>query len=98
LNSRIEFDYDNRLVRGLDYYTGIIFELKNKEGKAMLGGGRYDNLYKKIDKFSNFPSIGFAFGIERLIDYVIENREISIWNELNKKSLEILIIFYELDD
>jgi len=60
------------LVRGLDYYTKTVFEIKedSEEGKAqgaLVGGGRYDNLAKILGG-KNVPACGGACGIERLIN------------------------------
>ena len=63
---KIEIDYS--LVRGLDYYSGFVFEaLSNELGAqdAFLGGGRYDVLSEKLGG-KNLPAIGMAIGIERL--------------------------------
>ena len=65
----LPFKYDYRLVRGLDYYTGLVFEVNLGGEKTLLGGGRYDNLYREMGK-GRFPAIGFAIGIERLVDYL----------------------------
>ncbi|MCZ6807273.1 MAG: histidine--tRNA ligase [Deltaproteobacteria bacterium] len=59
------------LVRGLDYYTGTLFEVLGKgEGlgaqNALLGGGRYDQLVKSLGG-PDTPAIGFAMGLERLL-------------------------------
>ena len=58
-----------RLVRGLDYYTGTVFEWTTDalgaQG-AVCGGGRYDNLVAEIGGPAN-PAIGFAIGLERLV-------------------------------
>ncbi|NLG33165.1 MAG: ATP phosphoribosyltransferase regulatory subunit, partial [Syntrophomonadaceae bacterium] len=56
---------DMGVLRGLDYYTGVIFEGYSPQlGYGLLGGGRYDNL---MDQFGlNRPSTGFAIGIDRL--------------------------------
>lgn len=63
------FIYDPTLSRGLDYYTGLIFEVIDEDyGLISLGGGgRYDNL---IGTFSgkNFPAVGFAFGFDRIFE------------------------------
>jgi histidyl-tRNA synthetase len=67
-----DFYFDPSLARGLDYYTGSIFELK-LDGKtkdlSIGGGGRYDNL---IGIFSGrqIPAVGFSFGLDRLIELV----------------------------
>jgi len=61
---------DQSLVRGLDYYTGIVFEtVSEKLGAqdAILGGGRYDNLSKQLGG-KDMHAIGFAIGVERIIE------------------------------
>ena len=62
----IKIDY--KLVRGLDYYTGFVFEAISDElgaQDAYLGGGRYDELCSQLGG-KNLPAIGMAIGIERL--------------------------------
>lgn len=65
IDARIIFD--PTLVRGMNYYTGPIFEIKVEEiSSAIGGGGRYDEM---ISKYSNLdtPACGFSIGFERLI-------------------------------
>ena len=67
-----DFIFDPTLARGLDYYTGIIFEMKlngKPEELTIGGGGRYDNL---IGMFAgrDIPAVGFSFGIDRIIDLI----------------------------
>ena len=60
---------NQRLVRGLDYYTSTVFEfVMSHEGaqNTVLAGGRYDNLVEKMSG-KKVPAIGFAAGIERLM-------------------------------
>ena len=69
--SRIGADVaiDNRLVRGLDYYTKTAFEILAGElgaQNAICGGGRYDNLAEAIGG-PHVPGVGFASGIERIV-------------------------------
>lgn len=63
----IKFSLD--LVRGLDYYTGPVWEiiLRDVQIGSVAGGGRYDNL---IEKYAGiiYPATGTSFGVERLID------------------------------
>ena len=65
----IAFSFDFSLVRGLDYYTGTVFEVQY-EGlgaqSAIMGGGRYDTLVEQLGGPAT-PAVGFACGIERLI-------------------------------
>jgi histidyl-tRNA synthetase len=60
---------NQRLVRGLDYYTSTVFEfVMDHEGaqNTVLAGGRYDDLVEKMSG-KKVPAIGFAAGIERLM-------------------------------
>lgn len=72
----IEFDLS--LARGLDYYTGMIFEAIEGEGTnvgSIAGGGRYDNLIAKMsgtDK--NIPATGGSIGIERIFT-ILEKKQ-----------------------
>ena len=74
---KIEIDYG--LVRGLDYYTGLVFEAISDElgaQDAYLGGGRYDNLSEQLGG-KDLTCIGMAIGIERLAllsNIVIEDK------------------------
>jgi histidyl-tRNA synthetase len=67
------YQYDYCLVRGLDYYTGLVFEVDLGTEKAILGGGRYDKLYQELGGVS-VPAAGFAIGIERLVNYLENSR------------------------
>jgi histidyl-tRNA synthetase len=63
------FKFDPTLARGLDYYTGVIFEVEVEgyDVGSVAGGGRYDNL---IGMFAgrDIPAVGFAFGFDRLME------------------------------
>ncbi|MFC1501165.1 histidine--tRNA ligase [Elusimicrobiota bacterium] len=64
-----EFVVDHKLVRGLDYYTRTVFEIRSKSvgsQDALAAGGRYDNLVRELGGAAT-PSIGFALGSERVI-------------------------------
>ena len=65
----VAYRLNPRLVRGLDYYTGTVFEWTTGElgaQGAVCGGGRYDNLVAEIGGPAT-PAIGFAIGLERLV-------------------------------
>ena len=67
---KIEIDFN--LVRGLDYYSGFVFEAISSELGAQdsfLGGGRYDQLSTQLGG-KDMPSIGMAIGLERLANIV----------------------------
>ncbi|NMR32952.1 histidine--tRNA ligase [Chryseobacterium aquaticum] len=59
--------FDITLARGLDYYTGAIFEVKADEAQmgSIGGGGRYDNL-TEVFGVKNVPGIGISFGLDRI--------------------------------
>ncbi len=65
----IPYHVNRRLVRGLDYYNGVVFEI-TAEGlgaqNAVAGGGRYNNLYQELGG-SATPCTGFSIGMERLL-------------------------------
>ncbi|MDD3775012.1 MAG: histidine--tRNA ligase [Sulfurovaceae bacterium] len=68
----IAYEVDTNLVRGLDYYSKTAFEfISNDIGSqsAIAGGGRYDRLVEFLDGRST-PAVGFALGIERIMDLV----------------------------
>ncbi len=72
----IKYVIDNLLVRGLDYYSHTIFELKISNGQykdAIGGGGRYDGLLKLLGG-PDVSGIGFAIGMERLMMLLDENK------------------------
>ena len=68
----IDFAVDTHIVRGLDYYSKTVFEVHDKSGIAICGGGRYDNLISEIGG-PELPSMGFGMGIERLLMTIEEN-------------------------
>ncbi len=67
---------DLRIVRGLAYYTGVVFEAFDRGGKlrAIAGGGRYDNLIHHLsDGAAALPAVGFAMGDVVLGELLREN-------------------------
>ncbi len=72
---RISFEINPRLVRGLDYYVRTTFELTTTElgaQNAVAGGGRYDGLIELLGGPRD-PAIGFAVGIERVVQLLPES-------------------------
>ena len=68
---KIPYEIDTKLVRGLDYYAHVVFEIQTHiEGfgsqNALGGGGRYDNLVSELGG-PDVSGIGFALGLERLL-------------------------------
>jgi len=65
----ISYRINNRLVRGLDYYTRTAFEIQSSQlgaQSAVCGGGRYDRLIAELGG-SDVPAVGWAIGLERLV-------------------------------
>lgn len=82
--NNINYEIDNNLVRGLDYYSGVVFEydFTSKNGNnlgALGGGGHYNNLVKDIGG-PDIEGCGFAFGIERLVSLM---KEEELFNNLD---------------
>ncbi len=68
----IKFTENPDLVRGMDYYTGTVFEFTNNQlgaQNSILGGGRYDNLISDLGG-NRLPATGFALGVDRLAEIV----------------------------
>lgn len=64
--------YDPQIIRGLDYYTGVVFEAWDVggDGRAVLGGGHYDNLVADVGG-TPLPGVGFAMG-DMMITLILE--------------------------
>lgn len=66
----IPYEINRRLVRGLDYYTGTVFEVIAPglgAQDAIAGGGRYDGLYRELGMKKAVPCTGWSLGVERLL-------------------------------
>jgi len=71
--SKNNYQFDPTIVRGLDYYTGPIFETvvtKPKIG-SITGGGRYDNLIKSLGG-PDISAVGTTIGLDRIVDCITE--------------------------
>lgn len=80
---RVNFEIVPYLVRGLDYYTGTVFEISHPDlgaQDALGAGGRYNNLVKELGG-QDLGAIGFAFGVERLL-LVMQNSETKAQKDL----------------
>lgn len=74
----VEFKLNDRLVRGLDYYSRTAFEFTHGAlgaQNAILGGGRYDGLAELLGSPQPAPGIGFAIGEDRLVMALSESAE-----------------------
>jgi len=71
-NYSIPYEIDNKLVRGLDYYNDVVFEISASTPSgidygALIGGGRYDYLVEQFNGPS-LPSFGFGLGVDRIAE------------------------------
>ncbi len=87
-------EYSPTLARGLDYYTGLIFEVEIPEYPvgSVCGGGRYDNL---IGMFAGqqIPAVGCAFGFDRTLEAM---EELNLFpQELTSSSTKVLVTIFE---
>ncbi len=87
---------DPTLARGLDYYTGAIFEVKVPEASvgSICGGGRYDDL-TGIFGLPNMPGIGISFGADRIYD-VLE--EFDLFPKESVESTQVLFVLFDEED
>ena len=79
----INFEVNDKLVRGLDYYNKTVFEWKTKDLGAqdtVCGGGRYDDLVAQLGG-KDSPAVGFSMGLERLILLVKEYSKDNVTTE-----------------
>ncbi|MCX6800837.1 MAG: histidine--tRNA ligase [Candidatus Diapherotrites archaeon] len=67
-------ELDLSLARGLDYYTGLVFEIKAGEGPSIGGGGRFDKLIEAYGG-NPTPAVGIGFGVSRILDFMKEKGE-----------------------
>jgi histidyl-tRNA synthetase len=81
--------FNPTLVRGLDYYTGPIFEAIVEEPKigSLVGGGRFDNLINSLGG-PNIPATGLAFGFDRIVDSIVE---LNLLPNLSKTTTKVLV-------
>lgn len=92
IEAEISVKFDLTLARGIDYYTGAIFEVK-ADGVAMGsigGGGRYDDL-TAVFGVKNIPGIGISFGLDRI--YLVME-ELNLYPENLSQTTEFLIANY----
>ena len=103
-SSDIKYRINNRLVRGLDYYTRTTFEIVSKQlgaQNAVCGGGRYDTLVEELGGKPT-PATGFAIGVDRVIEVMraqnvlipeskaVDLFIVSLGEEAKKKGYDIL--------
>lgn len=87
-------EFDPEVIRGLDYYTGIVFEARPVGGgRAILGGGHYDNLISDVGG-DLLPAVGFAMG-DVMISTMLE--DLGIFDAVPSTPAEALVTVFDAD-
>lgn len=90
----IDYEVDSELVRGLDYYTGLVWELYDENNLslgAIGGGGKYASLVAQLGG-PEFEGIGFSLGVERVLLALSPERKQEI---AEKHPLDVMIIDFQ---
>ena len=87
------FAYDPQVIRGLLYYTGTVFEARDlaKDGRAILGGGRYENLVGEVGG-DPLSGVGFAMG-DVMIRVVLE--KYGLYPELKVQPADVMVACFD---
>ena len=85
--------FDPKIVRGLDYYTGVVFEARDvgKSTRAILGGGRYDDLVKDVGG-EPLTGVGFAMG-DVVLPIILE--QYGLLPDLQVNPTQILVTIFD---
>jgi histidyl-tRNA synthetase len=95
-DNNISYEIDTNLVRGLDYYSKTAFEFVSDNigsQSAIAGGGRYDRLVEFLDGRPT-PAVGFAMGIERLLELIKmpqESREGYYFGAMDDEAVDTIV-------
>lgn len=94
--NKAKLEFDVTLARGLNYYTGAIFEVKanNVSIGSICGGGRYDDL-TGIFGLKGLSGVGISFGADRIYD-VLE--ELQLFPAFNEESTQLMLVNFGVDD
>ena len=90
-----DIQFDITLARGLNYYTGCIFEVAAKDVKmgSIGGGGRYDDL-TGVFGLKNVSGVGISFGADRIYDCL---EELDLFPKESQQSLKVLLVAFDAD-
>lgn len=95
-DNNIKYEVNTNLVRGLDYYSKTAFEFVSDNigsQSAIAGGGRYDRLVEFLDGRPT-PAVGFAMGIERLMELIVMPTETRIgyyMGALDDEAIDLIV-------
>jgi histidyl-tRNA synthetase len=96
LSIEAQLDLDLTLARGLNYYTGAIFEVKalNVQMGSITGGGRYDNL-TGIFGLPGVSGVGISFGADRIFDVL---NQLNLYPKDSTQSTQVLFVNFGSDE
>jgi len=85
--------FDPTLARGLDYYTGPIFEtvVTKPQIGSITGGGRYDKLMNSLGS-TDLPAVGTTIGLDRVVDVIIDQ---NLWPESAKSTAQVFVSIFD---
>ncbi len=88
--------FDASVVRGLAYYSGVVFETFDRQGqfRAICGGGRYDNLLTSMFRAEAIPAVGFGFG-DAVVEELLRSRNLLPSAESLAPGVDVLL--YSMD-
>ena len=87
--------FDFGIIRGLDYYTGTVFEVFDEapeNNRAMFGGGRYDNLVGMFAKNAKISGVGYGMGDVTLESFLLTHKLVP---DLNRGEAKVLVTRFE---
>ena len=87
--------FDFGIIRGLDYYTGTVFEVFDEapeNNRAMFGGGRYDNLVGMFQKNAKISGVGYGMGDVTLESFLLTHKLVP---DLNKGETKVLVTRFD---
>jgi histidyl-tRNA synthetase len=92
LGVKEKLTFDSTLARGLDYYTGPIFEsvVEKPQIGSVTGGGRYDNLLKELGG-PDLPATGTTVGLDRVCEVI---KEQNLWPEISSSTTKVLVTIF----
>lgn len=92
LGVRENLEFDSTLARGLDYYTGPIFEavVEKPNIGSVVGGGRFDNLLKDLGGIE-FPAVGMSVGLDRVAEII---KELDLWPFVKDYPAQVLVTVF----
>lgn len=88
---KINFTIAPNLVRGLDYYQGLVFEYEYQQNWTLIGGGEYQSYL-----LADVASIGFALGLERLVTVLKKSESFFLKQIQQQYKIPFYLVFFQV--